>query len=1503
MENLHGFRIEFEEIARKLCEINGIIEAIVTVKEKVGEKYLCGYIASNEEMSIEDIKVELGKSLPKYMIPKYLLVLPELPKNRNGKIDKRALPEPEIVNVRNYVEPETKEENCVCAVFTEILGITRVGTEDSFFELGGDSIKAIRIVSRIRENGYDVSVKEIMEGQTVKAIASSLRKTELRTEQGEVSGEVPLTPIQHMFFDTKMAEPYHFNQSFLLESNQFIEEKHIEEALKAIVEHHDILRAVYRGKIQTILSVKESKMYGLHIYDLSSVGFDRLQEKMYEISYTVQASMSLENGPLFQAALYHTKGKDYLLLTAHHLVVDGVSWRILVEDLNTAYRAAKEGKGIRLPAKTTSFKRWSECLIQYQDSYLLRRELPYWSNLESLVGECRLPQKETGDNRVDALGDGYGIIDMAMSKKQTDHLLHQAGKAYNTEINDLFLAALARAVSKVAGKDKAAFLLEGHGREDIGEQVTIDRTVGWFTSAYPVAIEGIGKSIEEDIINTKETLRRVPNHGIGYGVLTNGEKALLSKKNPLDITFNYLGEMDSEEQRGNALQMSSFSNEGDVSEKNHFGTPISINGMVIEGTLRIGIGYDRRSFDEKFMDTLAKQFRKELADVVEHCILQKVERKTASDFGELTWKEEEFEKVQGMFREVGLEIERIYPLTSLQEGMLYHKMMDGGSTGYVVQSCFKAGCIDTDKLKESLALLVAKHGALRTAMVYKEVSEPRQVQLGHRELELTCLDYTKEEKAAKKYEEFKRKDVERGFDLEKDTLLRATVVRMPEGDHLVLCFHHIIMDGWCMSILINDLVRFYSKLKQGASFAESMNQVSCNDSYERYVRKNLDKDKEEALRYWTELVEGYDEPAGIESMGEPEGGNTENGAVSLSLPEKETRELMALGKKLGVTVNTIVEAVWGIVLQRYNHTDDVIFGKVVSGRNAEVKGIEGAIGLFINTIPVRVQCKAETLFSDLVCELQKQALQSGQYDYCALAEIQKQSSLGGELIQSLCAFENYYVQEKEVEKEELDLELEDAREQTNYNLTLGVNLADRLSLDFMYATRKYNAKEVRQILERIQIALLAVIEKPETQIRDISMISDTEYNWIIKEFNQTQTPYPRNSSIVELFEEQVERYPDRIAVCFEDDSLTYRDLKRKADQIAGVLRENGVARDSFVGIRAEKRIEIVSGMLGILTAGGAYLPLNPTDPSERTKFILEDSGCHTILAFEDYYTEYGDRRIVNLSRMIDEVGAPIKNINEPTDLAYLMYTSGTTGEPKGTMIEHRNVVRLVKDTNYIDFENVCILQTGALTFDASTFEIWGALLNGGTVTIADSEVLSSPEEFKNMLKRQETNTLWLTSSLFNQMVSIDPSIFDPLEYLLAGGEKLSEHHVGLLRKHNRTVKFINGYGPTENTTFSLTYTVEEVPELIPIGKPISNTTAYILNGDQLCGIGMSGELCLGGDGVGRGYLNRPEMTKEKYIDDPYNPGGRLYRTGDLVRQRFDGNIDYLGRMDAQVKIH
>ncbi|HLP46107.1 MAG TPA: amino acid adenylation domain-containing protein, partial [Candidatus Kapabacteria bacterium] len=1535
---IRGHRIELGEIERQLSVYPGVKEVVLLVREAESGKYICAYITSETEISFPGLRKYLSSQLPAYMIPAYFVNLEKIPLTVHGKVDRKALPDPREISLKDdleYLPPQNAIEKKLVEIWEEVLGRTHIGINENFFQAGGDSIKSIQIISRMNSAGYKLVMKDLFQYPIIADLAPRVKKLQRKPAQTVITGTIPLTPIQEMFFARSYNDPHHNNHAVMFYSKERIAKEEINAVFRKIQEHHDALRMTYEinpgnGKIIQIA-------HGLD-YPFSFAEYELNEQTgcLENIVERIQASIDLEKGPLMKLGLFHLEDGDRLLIVIHHLVIDGVSWRILFEDIETLsrqYRQNKRAGKLVLPSKTDSCKHWSEKLSVYANSKVFLKEKSYWQKLGAEAVKVPLIPKDF------AAADNYNkdsqSRSFSLTEEETERLLTKVNAIFKTEINDILLTALAMGIKKTFGQDRLLVALEGHGREEILEEIDISRTVGWFTSIYPVVMDiSYSGHPARQIKEIKETLRRVPNKGIGFGILKylTGEeykKEIEFNADP-QISFNYLGQFDADVKQISFYKIAPESVGNLQSPNNKREYLLNVLGILTDKRLKITILFNKTHFQTETISTLVNNLEIGLKYIIEFCCSREKIERTPGDF---TYKGLSIESVDRLM-ELYPNVEDIYTLTPMQEGMLYHAMVDNSSYAYFQQvSYFIRGELNISVVEKSLNELIKRHDILRTIFVYKDIERPVQVVLKDKVVDFYYEDISKlagREEQENFIKEFKRRDKDRSFDLSKGPLMRVSIFRRDVSEYeFSWSHHHILMDGWCIGILNTEFFEIYTSYLENRPY-----RLPGVKPYRMYIQWLEKQDRDESIHYWENYLACFEEHSGIlvpRTRKLKEENYYQNETVSLGLDIEKTRQLNKLAAAHHVTVNTWVQALWGILLGKYNGKEDVVFGAVVSGRPSELPGVESMIGLFINTIPVRVCFAGKLKFNELLGRIQQEALAGEPYHYHPLAEIQSRTSLKQDLIDHILVFENYPIAEqiegygsynegKKNSVNTLQLANVNTFEQTNYDFNVIISGSAQLKISLAYNGNVYNQDFAAQIGRHFIFCFDQVIENRELEIRDIAFVSEEDKNRILNEFNDTAADYPQDKTIHQLFEEQASKRPDRTALVEHVGlvrpvrlvQLTYLQLNEQSDRLAGLFIGKGVRVGSIVGIMMERSVEMIVGIMGILKSGGVYLPIDPGYPQKRIDYMLKDSGAKLLAVANDQEGEKvgrweGEKVLLNVCtrRGFHHSSFIIHHSSCP---AYIIYTSGTTGKPKGVLVMHRNVVRLVKNSHFVTLtEETRILQTGAPVFDATTFEIWGSLLNGGQLVLVHKELILNALRLAEILKDYCINTLWLSAPLFNQLTEENIKLFAPLGYLLVGGDRLSPGHINRVKSRFPHLKIINGYGPTENTTFSTTYLIEkEFAQNIPIGKPISNSTAYIIDkNDRLQPVGICGELRVGGDGVALGYINNPELTAERF--DKYRSYGTHttdinYKTGDLARWLPDGNIEFLGRIDNQVKI-
>jgi amino acid adenylation domain-containing protein/non-ribosomal peptide synthase protein (TIGR01720 family) len=1515
---VRGFRIDLGEIESALSSHPLVRDTVVLAKDAAsGARRLVGYVVpSDDSLSVSELRGFAKEKLPAYMIPS-LVLLDSLPTTLAGKLDLRALPEPLQYGTESGEDAESLTgpvERELVRIWAEVLKLERLGTHSNFFELGGDSILSIQVVARARRAGLELSPKQIFEHPTIAELAAIVGTVSgEQAEQGAVTGEVPLLPVQQWFFEQQQPDAHHWNMALLLEACEGLKASLVEKALGRVLEHHDALRLRFsmtpEGWRQSVASPGGPTPF--QVIDLSQATAAEKTVAFEKASAEAQASLNLTDGPIIRAVMFDMPGGEHarLLIIIHHLAVDAFSWSVLLEDFEAAYQQFEAGAPARLPRKTSSIKQWAERLYKSRQS--LKQESSYWLAL----AEGDVPRIPVDCSNQPNLEGSARTVTVSLAVEQTRALLYDAPRAYRTQINDVLLTALAQAFARWTGQSSILVELEGHGREEF-EGIDLSRTVGWLTSAYPVKLT-LGGSFDSGgaLRSVKEQLRDVPARGIGYGVLRYGNDevaARLRRAFQPEVIFNYLGQLDSAFS-GLSLLKPKRHRVGQTrsgrAKRSHL---LEIDCGVVAGRLEVEWTYNEEMHRRNTIEDLAYSFVDALDSIIRHCQSREPGGPSPSDFPLAGIDRRKLEALLGSDKSV----QDIYPLSPTQQGMLFHTLYASRSGMYIGQLGLTiTGYLDRAALGQAWQEAMNRHAVLRSTVAWENLNAP--IQIVHAGVRLPIVEEDLRGLSATEQREritsFIEADRSLGFDLFSAPLMRLALIRLGEDLHqFIWSHHHLLLDGWSLSLLLTEVFQSYESIRQNRPA-----QLLHARPYRDYIAWLGRQDLASAERFWREWLKGFSAPTQLptsqaESFSTFEA-KTELRALSASLTER----LRSVARRQHLTLNTVIQAAWAVLLSRYSRSPDVIFGATVSGRPPSLEGVENMIGLFINTLPMRVEVRPEESPLELMRRVQERQSEMREYEYSPLVDVQGWSEVprGASLFDSILVFENYPLDIGSLKKD-LSFDISEVRsvEETNYPLTLVIKPGDALLLEALYDRSRFETSTIKRLLSHFEVLLESFASGSEKLVWELNILPERERRQLVAEFNQSGVSYPCEASIAELFDIQSEQSSGQAAIVFGDEEVSYGELKSRANSLAHYLKKKGVGPESLVGVLIERSVEMVVALLGILKAGAAYVPLDPNYPKARLAFMLEDSALQVLVTTQDLdrCLPVSDAQLICLDRDRAQIAAGSQQDLSPTayadNLAYVMYTSGSTGNPKGVAVTHRGVVRLVKGANYAQLgREEVFLQLAPLSFDASTFEIWGSLLNGGKLVLMPAQTLSL-EEIGGQVRRHGVTTLWLTAPLFHQMVSENLEGLKGVKQLLAGGDVLSPAHVNLALAHSTDGRVINGYGPTENTTFTCCYVMSGggcVEGSVPIGSPISNTSVYLLDPYlNPVPVGVTGELYAGGDGLARGYLNSADLTAERFIPDPVSGGvgRRLYSTGDLARYRADGNLEFLGRTDNQVKV-
>ncbi|MFI6688245.1 amino acid adenylation domain-containing protein [Streptomyces sp. NPDC050485] len=1552
---VRGFRIEPGEVEAALVAHPEVAQAVAIVREGPGRgKQLVGYVVpvgAESDHSVDglgDLEVDMtaglsardlrrfaANRLPEFMVPSAFVVLDRLPLAPNGKLDRAALPDPEFTG-GTYRAPRTAVEQTLAAVYADVLGLERVGLDDDFFAVGGDSIRSIQVVTRARAQGVEVTPRQIFEQRTVAELAEVATsdigaRLVLEELEGGGVGRMPLLPIGAYMLELGGGFD-RFSMSIALELPEGIEEHQLAATLGAVLDRHDIMRSRLLledgGALEVAAPGTVDAASLIHQVACDGTWSDWQQAAAAELD-AATGRLDPAAGVMAQFVWFAPEqGPGRLLVALHHLVVDGVSWRILVPDLAEAWKQIKAGKTPELPEVGTSMRRWTHALVEQAESPERVAEMELWRG--TLDGPDPVLGSRPLDPAVDVLST-VEHLEIQLPVAVTEALLTSVPAAFHGGVNDGLLAALALAVAKWRRgrgvvESSALIRLEGHGREqDIVPGADLSRTMGWFTSMFPVRLDTAGFSLDEAFAGgpaaggvvkaVKEQLRAVPDKGIGFGLLRylNPETAAeLRQHSAGQIGFNYLGQFSSadmpEELRGLG-----FTQLPDMDAPLDADMPamstVEINSAVLDtgqgAQLGAMIGFPAGVLTREEVQELADLWCEALTALARHVATPGTGGLTPSDLPLVSVRQSDIEAWEQRYPGLA----DVWPLTPLQSGLLFESTLQGDDDtfdAYQMQIVFHvSGQVDPARMRMSGQAVLDRYASLRTAVVTDAAGSQVQVVLDHvevpwRQIDLSTLDEGAREEA---FEKLLADDHHEHFDQATPPLLRLTLVTMgPDRSELVLTAHHMLFDGWSFPLLMQDLLRLYGS----SGDATALPRVR---GFRDFLVWLSQQDHDATARAWAEEFAGADPT--VLAPGAPD--NEGVGQIDIPLPLEEARLLNRRASELGVTVNTLLQSAWGVLLGQLTGRQDVVFGATVSGRPPALADVDSIIGLFINTLPVRVTYAPGDSLADLVTGLQKRQAALLDHHYYGLSDIQQ--SLGHKsLFDTLVVFESF-----PVDKEGLT----DANTAagiaftgirpfsgTHYPLALMAGAEPHLMMVLQYQQGAFGRDEVEAIAARLARILRQLATEPATPVGRVDVLEPAEHQRLL-ELNDTAASTPE-LTVPGLFERQAAVSPDAVAVVCEGQELTYGQVNARANRLARELVRREVGPESVVALSLPRSADLVVALLAVLKAGGAYLPIDPKYPSHRLAAILTEARPQLILT--DTATESvlppSDSAVFHLDTFDLEGSAADTDLTDrdrtaplrPEHLAYVMYTSGSTGTPKGVAITHHTVVngvlRLAPQVGMGPGRRA--LASTSINFDVSVFEIFTTLTSGGSIEVVrDVLVLGERDGWSGSVISTVPSAFAELVDQIAERTTVDTLVF--------AGEALSATLVERARAAFPGVTVVNAYGQSESfyaTAFAAPGDEEWTGSgSTPVGTPLGNMRTYVL-GPGLTPVppGTVGELYVAGS-IGRGYHNRPGLTAERFVADPFGPAGsRMYRTGDLARWNADGQLEYAGRDDSQIKV-
>ncbi|MCG8392483.1 MAG: condensation domain-containing protein, partial [Pseudomonadales bacterium] len=1269
---IRGFRIELGEIESRLLAFDTIREAAVVAQPSPAGDRLVGYIVPRApvgaaleprterseapELDATAILADLAASLPDYMVPSQLITLEQLPLTPAGKVDRKALPEPQRQTSSQGEPPQTENEQILADIWQQLLGLDTVSRDDHFFALGGDSILALQVVSKARQQGLALTPKDLFEQPVLRELAAVARAVTVNTASQEpLDGPVSLLPVQQRFLEQRGLSAC--NQYLHFAVQDAFDVTALEAALQALVAQHDALRLHFNAaspqqahcetdSTQPVLKVIES-------YDDAAID---------QAMVAAQRGLDPAAGKLLQA-LYVQGSEPQLLLTIHHLAVDGVSWRILLEDLFSAYQQCRQGAPASLPRKTHNLNDWREAL----DALFLpeaERELDYWRQTTEAQAPLFPAQRQEAAAQLEQHADADTL----------SRWIKSADRYASLNLEEFLLIALAQALSDYCGRDSVRVHRESHGRFGEHAELDLSRTVGWFTSLYPQRLD-CESDLTATIKRQKEQLRQPAHGGLGYGLLCQQGK-LENGDHHLDVLFNYLGQFRHDNLPGVTVKEAGLWQETDAPAD----APLVINADQQGGSLRIRIDVDGNGLTKEQGETLAGQWLQQCERLARHCeqhapILTPADMPLAS----LT---------QSQLDVLPHRPEQVLPLSPLQSGLLFHAQLSDCNSTYVNQLVLPLTGLEPQRMKQAWQQLLQRHGVLRTALLpvndgavrHQAVWPAEQVALPWRERDL---------RQSGDPEAYCQQLLDRGFDLESAPLWRVDLLRTDDSTYqCVFTLHHILMDGWSTGVLLTELMALY----------HGHGLPAAPKGYGDYLRWLQQQDSDTTRTFWQQYIAPVQAPTRlVEAVGTAEKGAFRRHPIEFD--DATSQFLRQAARDKGLTINTLVQAAWARVLGQYTGQDRVVFGNTVAGRPADLTGSDSMLGLFINTLPMTVPLHGDQPVEQWLDTLQADNAALREHGHAPLFEVQKEAGWGGEsLFDTLLVFENYPLDESLLGGDQGGLQLgtPTSHEFTHYPLTVAVLPGEHLEMLFAHDTAALPVALVNRLAAAFKQTLLRLATLREAPLAELDGLDDDREKLVV--WGQGSGEW-LPESFVSLFSKQAQAQGDAIALVHDDTRVSFAALEARSNQLARYLIEQGVKADEVVAVSFERGVTMIEAFLAVMKAGGAFLPLDPGYPADRLRYMLEDSGAkllltssdltpsrHSGLAPESPSVSLGLEQALCQLREVpgqarDDVSLKIvpvdtlrldqfseKNLqNEPhpDQLAYVIYTSGSTGKPKG----------------------------------------------------------------------------------------------------------------------------------------------------------------------------------------------------------------------------------------------
>ncbi|OJJ08120.1 hypothetical protein ASPVEDRAFT_89351 [Aspergillus versicolor CBS 583.65] len=1451
------------------------------------------------------IESRLAEKLPPYMVPAVWIPLKRMPLNLSGKIDRKLLKgwledvdEATYQSIAamataeeiNSQQPSSDTEKKVQAAFSATLNIPleSVGLNTSFLSVGGDSISAMQVMSRIRSQNLRITVQDILKLRTVAAVAGRAQYIEQSTaDSSALESEVidewfELAPIQQLFFKMQPNGQNHFNQSFVLKLTQDVQQTELQRALEIVVQRHSMLRARFEQADGSWSQKITNDVSGsVFMFPREEGSRDRMMARFRE----AETLLDINRGPLLTAQIWIAPESQYLFLAAHHLVIDLVSWRIILQDLEDVLRTGRVSS-----TPTISFQSWARLQREYISQHFSDPDT--W--------ELQAPAGDLSYWNMQGEANTWGEIvtkSFTIDAQRTALLLGDCNLPLRTEPTDIMVAALLHSFRHAfSDRTAPAVYLEGHGREPWTSAIDISRTVGWFTTMNPVSYDTSEDSWLDAVRRLKDNRRKIADNGWRYftarSLLTGGMQ-------DMEIVFNYLG-LYQQLQRADALfQESSITGTDcvEIGPQMQRYSLFEIAAGVSNGQMQFSFEYNKKMSHRDTIRSWINLYHQVLETGIDELMAQSELIPTLSDFPLLALSYEDLGNLAtSVLPEAGVksidEIESLSPCSPMQLGLLMSQLKSEGAYEFftIMEATAREG-VDSAQLVAAWQQVIDRHPILRTVFIKSAVPERPYDQLVLKEIKAQVVELRSDD------------PVHALRTLPPTSKLHQLAICHSENGRIFckLEINHALIDGTSMAIIERDLKRAYSeKLSSEPPLA-----------YVDYVTFLQEAKRAESIEFWNTYLQDA-QPCQFPVLNDGREQVQALDSINVELPGLTKETLSAFSERWGFTIANVVQTAWALVLRSYIGADSVCYGYLTSGRDAPLDGIEDTVGPFINMLVCRLKFDPHEPALLALKNTQDGFLKAMAHQYVPLAEMQHALGVAAQgLFNTAMSFQRYSSEES------IDLNLRRVYDYdpTEFNIT--VNVATReegLQIDLAYWTSKLSSGQAAHMANTYSTAIMALLSNPETALADVDMLSPLD-KASLRDWNR-QLPPAIDRCMHEVIHQNAIERPHALALESWEAAYTYRDLDRASSRLARHLIKQGISPDDCIPLCFEKSLYTIVALVAVLKAGGGFVLLDPKHPDDRLKGLLEDSKARFLIVSPQTQERCKDlisSLVVVSPKILDELPHADEDDTlppsavAPENIMYVQFTSGSTGKPKGAVVHHRAACSSIehhgKVMNYGPDSR--IFQFSSYTFDAIILEAFTTLYHGGCVCIPSEEDRMS--SMVQSMREMKVNNMFMTPTLARLF---GPADVPSLTTLMLGGEPIPQDSINTWKDH---VDLIGGYGPAECCVYCCYNPLSSSgfkPEVIgyPVGAVLWIVEAD--NHDRLVPVGAIGEIVVHGHTVGRGYLNDPARTAASYISAPswiadYGYAGEqtLYKTGDLGRYNSDGTLTIVGRKDTQVKVN